>query len=149
MACHATRPQPRQQQQAAEAPSSACRQLAAGVLGAAAALTLLASPPALAVEPFLKATGAPGRGLGPELCRRQCLHCQKLLVCARCAVRRPRRSPVRGPEDAGALVTHHHAALPPAGAKGPLVVEEENLFQLRQQMESEVRCGLQAAQPAG
>jgi hypothetical protein len=52
--CQAARATPRQQQQQVSGPSK----LAIGMLGAAAAVTLALSPPALAVEPFLKSTGA-------------------------------------------------------------------------------------------
>lgn len=60
VACNALRPQPSllpQHARAEEASQGLGSRLAAGVLGAAAALTLLASPPALAAEPFLKSTG--------------------------------------------------------------------------------------------
>lgn len=57
--------------------------LAAGLLGAAAALSLALSPPALAAEPFLKSTGACACSIDLStfsiaLCSIQALHCRLL-----------------------------------------------------------------------
>ncbi len=55
--CSAT-PVQRAAVQTATRDQQGVRKLAAGLLGAAAALSLALSPPALAAEPFLKSTGA-------------------------------------------------------------------------------------------
>lgn len=57
--CHAFKPQRKPEAAALEAPTNRL----AGLVGAAAALSLLVSPPSLAAEPFLKATGAAGGGV--------------------------------------------------------------------------------------